>query len=241
MADQPLLVADKVRAWDGPTRVFHWIFVVLVLSAWFAYRYGEAIWPGQALRWHSWNGYAILVLLVWRVLWGFAGSSTSRFSAFVRWPWTAAGYGLDVLRRRKVYYLGHNPLGTYMILALLAALAIQATLGLVSAEPDNFVSGPLSHIVSEPVSQTLTRWHRWWFYWIVLPLAAIHTTINIVYEFVLREPLIRAMVTGHKPREDYADAAEAAIVAHPFVRAFICLLAAGTMVFGTMIALGAKF
>ena len=119
---------SKVRAWDLPTRLFHWLLALLVLLAWASWRYSEAL-GDPSLKLHRWNGHAILVLVVWRVLWGLFGSSTSRFSAWLWWPWTAAAYGWEILRGRTPLYLTHNPLGSYMILALLAAVTAQAVLG----------------------------------------------------------------------------------------------------------------
>jgi cytochrome b561 len=92
-------IPSKVRAWDLPTRLFHWLLVLLVLLSWATWRYSEAL-GDPALKLHRWNGHAILVLVVWRVLWGLFGSSTSRFSAWLWWPWTAAGYGFRLLRGR---------------------------------------------------------------------------------------------------------------------------------------------
>ena len=92
---------------------------------------------------HRWNGHAILVLIVFRLLWGVAGSSTSRFSAWLWWPWTAAGYGLRLLRGETPLYLTHNPLGSYMILALLGAVTTQAVLGLFTVEHNDITAGPL--------------------------------------------------------------------------------------------------
>lgn len=93
--DAPLTVAT----WDVPTRLFHWTLVVLIGLAWVSRKYGDA-----GLVWHTWNGYAILVLVVWRVLWGFVGSSTARFGSFFYAPWTSARYALDFLRRRPRFF-----------------------------------------------------------------------------------------------------------------------------------------
>src|SRR3954451_15056812 len=110
----------KVRVWDAPTRIFHWLLAALVLVAWASWRYSESL-GDHTLALHRWNGHAILVLIVFRVLWGFAGSSTSRFRAWLWWPWTAISYALRLLRGETPLYLSHNPLGSYMILALLGA------------------------------------------------------------------------------------------------------------------------
>ena len=78
-----------VRAWDLPTRIFHWALVVCIISAWASFHYAPLI-GDPLLKWHRWNGYTVLVLLVFRLLWGFFGGSTSRLSAFLTWPWTVS-------------------------------------------------------------------------------------------------------------------------------------------------------
>jgi cytochrome b len=229
-----------VRVWDLPTRIFHWTLVLLIFCAWASWRFSEML-GDYLLVWHRWNGKAILVLLVWRVLWGFAGSSTSRFSTFVRWPWAAADYGLDLARGRDRHFLGHNPLGAYMILALLGAVGVQGTLGLFTVEHnDSGAYGPLYRIVSEPTWKQLSIWHRWWFYWVVLALVPLHILANVLYGVVKKEPLITAMISGRKPQGDYEDADEAELVARPIARAFMCLVAAAAAVFGGIVLAGGR-
>jgi len=231
---------SMVRAWDLPTRVFHWTLVLAILSAWVSFRYAEKV-GDTTLLWHRWNGYAILVLLVWRVLWGFAGSSTSRFSSFVRWPGEAIGYGLAIAKGRPRHYLGHNPLGTWMVLALLGTVGLQAGIGLFTVEHNDIAWGPLYRLVSEETYKKLSHWHLWIFYWAILPLIAIHITANALYGAIAKDPLIAAMVTGRKPAQDYADELEAQIVGRPVLRALVCLAVAAAIVFGGIIALGGKF
>lgn len=235
----PELPPGKVRAWDLPTRLFHWALVLLVASAWLSFRYAEAV-GDHTLRWHRWNGYAICVLLVWRLLWGVFGSSTARFSRFLVWPWTAARYALDVLAGRSRLFLGHNPLGSYMILLLLAALGTQAVLGLHTVEHNDLTNGPLYRTVSEATWQAMSKWHLWLFYWVILPLVAVHVAANVLYGAVKKEQLITAMVTGTKPRATYADTDEADLVAHPLLRAAALLVVAAALVFGGIVLRGGQ-
>lgn len=229
---------EKVRVWDAPTRMFHWTLVTLVASAWVSFQYSQKIGDFN-LVWHRCNGYAILVLVVWRVLWGFVGASTSRFSQFVRWPWVAAGYGLDLLRGRERHFLGHNPLGSYMILALLGLLALHGTLGLFTLEHNDTVAGPLKRLVSDDWVKTLSFWHRRGFN-IILGFIALHVLVNLVYQFIKKDPLITGMITGKKPAADYEDAAELQASARPLLRAFVCLIAAAGVVLGGILAAGGK-
>lgn len=229
-----------VVAWDLPTRAFHWLLALLILNAWVSFRFSGAV-GDYLLVWHRWSGYAVLVLVVFRVIWGIFGSSTSRFTSFVRGPATVLGYALDLVRGRSANYLGHNPLGTGMIIALLAMVFAQATLGLFTVEHnDTGGDGPLYRIVSEATYKWLSSWHRWIFYYVILPLIVAHVTANVLYGLIKQDPLIRAMVTGRKPVGDYADEAEAHIVARPILRAVVCLFAAAGIVFGAIVVAGGR-
>jgi cytochrome b len=229
----------KVRVWDAPTRLFHWLLAALVLLAWVSWRYSEAL-GDPTLKLHRWNGHAVLVLIVFRLLWGLVGSSTSRFSAWLWWPWTAIRYGMRLLRGETPLYLSHNPLGSYMIFALLGAVTAQAMLGLFTVEHNDITAGPLYRLISEERQKVITGWHTWWFYWVILALVPIHILANLWYGLAKKEPLITAMITGNKPAEAYEDAPEAMIVARPLLRALVCLLVAAALVFGTIFALGGK-
>jgi cytochrome b len=213
--------------------------VLSILLAWASWRFSEVI-GDPSLRVHRWTGHAILVLLVFRVLWGVFGSSTSRISQLLNWPWTAARYGLDLVRGSSRHYLGHNPLGSYMILALFAAVALQAGLGLFTVEHNDLTAGPLYRLVSEERREAISIWHRKWFYYGLLVLIPLHILANIGYGLLKRDPLITGMVTGRKPQADYADAAEAQIVPRAGLRALLCLTAAAALVFGTIFAAGGK-
>lgn len=228
-----------VRAWDLPTRVFHWVLVALVVSAWVSYEFTEELGDPR-LVWHRWNGLAVLVLLVWRVLWGIAGSSTSRFATFVRAPSAALQYARDLAVGRTRRFLGHNPLGALMVLVLLAALLVQGGLGLFAVEDSELARGPLARLVSKTATKAATRWHDWMFDWVVLTLVSVHVAANALYGIVKKEPLIPAMITGLKPVADYEDAREATMPPRPLLRAVVCLLAAAALVFGTILALGGR-
>jgi cytochrome b len=229
----------RVRAWDAPTRIFHWLLATLVLIAWASWRYSEAL-GDPTLALHRWNGHAVLVLIVFRLLWGLVGSSTARFAAWLRWPWTAMAYAGRVLRGETPLYLSHNPLGSYMILALLGVVGAQAVLGLFTVEHNDITAGPLYRLIPEERHTLLSGWHRWLFYWGILGLLAIHVLANVWYGFAKKEPLITAMITGNKPAAAYLDAPEAVLVRAPLLRAFVCLLDATALVLGAIFALGGK-
>lgn len=229
---------QTVRAWDLPTRLFHWSLVLLVADAWVSRRYA-AFFHDDTLLWHRWNGYAILVLVVFRLLWGFAGSSTARFGSFIRWPWRALGYLRDTLAGRERHYLGHNPLGAWMIIALLLAVTVQGVLGLYLMDEDGILYGPLQRTISDGWANTFWRWHLQGFN-VILLVVGVHVVANSLYALLRRDPLVRAMVTGRKPAAAYEDAPHAAIVPHANLRALGCLILACVIVFGGIVALGGR-
>jgi cytochrome b len=226
----------SVKAWDWPTRAFHWALVFCILSAWVSIGLADRI-GDITLIWHRWNGFTVLVLLVFRLMWGVVGSSTSRFAAFVTWPWAALSYALESARGRSKPYLGHNPLGTWMILALLGAVVVQASMGLFSVTET--VAGPLKRLIDHDTSEQITKLHAKGIY-IIFALIAIHVSANALYGLIKKEPLIRAMVTGKKPADSYADQQEAIIVNRVTFRAAICLLIASALVFGGITVAGGK-
>ena len=102
------------RVWDPLVRLGHWALVASVAAAWFT-RHGGGVW-------HEWIGYAALAIVAFRILWGGMGSHYARFAQFIRAPSATITYARAVLTRTEPRYLGHNPLGGWMILALLAAV-----------------------------------------------------------------------------------------------------------------------
>lgn len=229
--------SGKVPAWDLPTRLFHWTLVTLIVSAWVSYEFSEAL-GDETLVWHRANGLAILTLLVWRLLWGIFGSSTSRFAEFVHSPAAAVSYARGLAAGSTRRYLGHNPLGAWMVLALLVTVATIASFGLFAADDNDLVGGPLYRLVSEHQNVRAARLHDQIFNFVLLPLLAAHILANSLYAIVKKEPLIRAMLTGKKPAEVYADAAAAEIVPRPILRALTCLVVAAAIVLGGIVALG---
>jgi len=160
-------VSDAIRVWDLPTRLFHWLLVVLIALQ---YTSGEFGWP--SMQWHYRCGYATLALIVFRLVWGLAGSQTSRFSDFLRGPRTMLQY-LAALRRGEVpHRAGHNPLGGWSVVAMLASIALQATSGLFASD-DISEDGPLVARASTATVEFMTRVHAWNRY-VLLALLVLH-------------------------------------------------------------------
>ena len=131
--ERPVVIA----VWDLPSRLFHGLLVILV-----AVSFTTGTIGGNAMQYHEWSGFAILVLLVFRITWGFVGSRTSRFSDFVKGPAAVWRYANALVRGHSECYLGHNPLGGWSVLAMLLALLVQAATGLF-ANDDIITAGPL--------------------------------------------------------------------------------------------------
>ena len=111
----------RIRVWDPLVRVFHWSLALSVLLAWIS---AEG-WG----RWHEWIGYAALALVAVRLIWGLVGSRYARFAAFLRGPAATMAYARSVLAHRDRRYLGHNPLGGWMIIALLVMVTLTGFTG----------------------------------------------------------------------------------------------------------------
>src|SRR5210317_1533549 len=180
-----------IPVWDFPTRLFHWVLVVLVAVSFTTGSFG-----GNAMQYHEWSGFAILIVLVFRLISGFVGSRASRFSDFVKGPAAVWRYASALVRGKSERYLGHNPLGGWSVLAMLLALLIQAATGLF-ANDDIITEGPLYLWVSKPVSDWLTGVHRLNRY-LIMVLAATHVSAVLFYLWVKHENLIKPMITGIK-------------------------------------------
>jgi cytochrome b len=176
--------APKLRVWDLPTRLFHWLLAALVVGSFVTVKVG-----GNLMVWHERLGYAALALVAFRIVWGFVGGRYARFASFVRGP----GAVLDYLRGGAAGP-GHNPLGALSVLALLAAVAFQASSGLF-ANDDIAFEGPLARYVSGATSSLLTTWHRR-NEWVILALVVLHVGAILWYRFGRGHDLVRPMLTG---------------------------------------------
>jgi cytochrome b len=141
----------RVFVWDSPTRLFHWLLVISVIISFVTGNIG-----GNAMQYHEWGGFAILALLLFRLVWGLVGSRKSRFVTFVYGPSAVISYARALHRRNSAHYLGHNPLGGWSIIALLFTLLVQAVTGLF-ANDDILTEGPLLIGSKKPPATGLQR------------------------------------------------------------------------------------
>lgn len=187
MPDAPAGV--KVKLWDGPVRLVHWLLVGLIAFSWWA--------SDDHLNWHQWSGYTVVGLVLFRIYWGFAGGGAARFSNFVRGPGATLSYLKTVGSRKPSLTPGHNPLGALSILALLAVLLVQVGTGLFAVDIDAFEGGPLSDRVSFELGRQIAEIYELSFR-VLQALVALHVGAVLFYLVWKRTNLIRPMVTGRR-------------------------------------------
>lgn len=176
-----------IRVWDAFVRVFHWGLVLAFTTAWlFIDDDYETI--------HRVAGYAAAALIAARIAWGIAGTGYARFAQFVRAPSTVFQYLADIASGREVRYLGHNPAGGVMAVALLATVGAICLSGWLMTT-DAFWGSALM----ETVHELLTN--------VALGLIALHVGGVVLASVRHRESLIRAMITGRKRAPEGDDVA----------------------------------
>lgn len=182
--------AIAVSVWDLPVRTAHWLLVLLVALSWFTGKNG-------ALAWHRWSGYAIICLVLFRIYWGFAGSSTARFSHFLRGPRAVREQLRKLLERNGHTTAGHTAIGGWSIVIMLSLLLTQAGFGLFAVDVDGIESGPLADLVTFHTGRSMAWWHGK-VVDILLLFIALHLAAVLHYWIYKRENLIPAMITGSK-------------------------------------------
>jgi cytochrome b len=178
----------KSFVWDLPVRLFHWSLVVLICISF----YTGTVGGFREMDYHMLSGYAILALVLFRILWGFLGSQNARFKSFLKGPSAT----LDYMKNQEGPMVGHNPLGGLSIVAIILALIVQVSTGLF-ANDDILLEGPLVHLVSYDTSRELTEIHEI-NRWIVVGLVVLHLLAVSFYTFVKKDSLIKPMITGWK-------------------------------------------
>ena len=204
--------ARDVAVWDWPVRLFHWALVALLAGCWVSAEAGV-----EYMQWHMRCGYAVLALLLFRLLWGIWGSFSARFASFVRGPRAVFTYARAWFSRRPQHYLGHNPLGGWMVIVLLLLVSVQAGSGLF-ANDDIFTEGPLYSLVGKDTSDLLTFIHKRNFNLLLLAVG-LHVLAVLLYLW-RGENLLKAMFTGRKSAGVYEDRPGAIA---PLWRAAACL------------------
>lgn len=182
---------EAVKVWDVPTRLFHWAIVFFFVLSWRSAESG-------AMDWHYLSGLIALGLVLFRLIWGVIGSSTARFTHFVRPPGAALAY-LRGPADAPVKTVGHNPVGGYSVVAMLLALSVQVGTGLFAVDVDGLESGPLSYLVSFDQGRVAAGIHEVSFN-LLLGLIALHLLAIAYYRIRRSRKLIVPMITGRDPQ-----------------------------------------
>ncbi|MBC7983539.1 MAG: cytochrome b/b6 domain-containing protein [Candidatus Obscuribacterales bacterium] len=176
---------QRVRIWDIPTRLVHWLLVALVVFSWWSAE-------NHYMEYHRYSGYVMLGALLFRVYWGLVGSSTARFSYFVRGPQTTWQY---LRSKSAASSIGHNPLGALSVITLLVLLLGQIALGLFAVDIDGIESGPLSYLVSFETGRVVAELHEWSFNGLLV-FITLHVAAVLFYLLIKHNNLIGPMITG---------------------------------------------
>jgi cytochrome b len=181
-----------VRVWDLPTRLFHWALVVALVAQVVTGKIG-----GAALTWHMRIGYCIFALIVFRLVWGFIGGRWSRFASFVYGPASMLRYLRNRHAAGDLFHVGHNPLGSASVFAMLAILIAQVATGLV-ADDEIATVGPLNRFVATSFGLAATAWHKGPGLGIIITLVVLHILAVVFYRVGKRQDLIGPMWSGDK-------------------------------------------
>jgi len=184
----------QIKVWDLPLRVFHWTLVASFLIAY--------ITEDDFMTVHSYAGYTIMALIVFRLIWGFIGSQHARFSDFVCTPTATLTYLKDVFYNRSQRYLGHNPAGAAMVIALLVSLLITTITGLAVFATEEGLGPLVSLMDTTPnyIFDAAEDVHEF-FANVTLALIVFHIIGVVVTSLSHKENLIRSMMTGYKNPE----------------------------------------
>jgi cytochrome b len=180
----------KVRIWDLPTRLFHWSLLILVAVAWIS---SEAY--GALFDIHIVSGIVILAMIVFRIIWGVIGSRHALFTDFVMGWSKVRDYANNLFRFKAPYYAGHNPVGGWMIIALLICLAVTSFSGLFIS--DDGYTGPLVYTVSPWLSNAMGDLHEG-IAGLLGFLIGFHVLGVVGHGLMSGENLPRAMWNGNK-------------------------------------------
>lgn len=175
--------------WDIAVRVFHWSLVAGVLVAWFT--------GGTSSRFHELSGFVVSGLLVFRLVWGVVGTPHARFADFVRSPAAVGRYLWDIVRNRARRYVGHNPAGGYMILWLLALIAVISVTGMMQLTRQYFGIAWVENLHHHAAN-------------VLMLLIPLHLLGVVLSSWMHQENLVGAMLTGVKTNEP--DGAQGAVL-----------------------------
>lgn len=204
---------DTVKVWDPLVRVFHWSLVVFFIIAWVSAEESEDI--------HELAGYAVLGLLVFRIVWGFAGSHYARFHSFIYGPERVRHYLQGFMRARPPHYYGHNPAGGWAVVVMLVLLAAISFTGLQLEQlEESHASASVSLVAAahadedehgEEYEYEESEAHELWeelhefFSNFMLAIVFFHVAAVLISGGLHEENLVKAMFTGRKRRVEHSE------------------------------------
>lgn len=180
----------KTKVWDLPTRMFHWLLVLLFLAL-----SATGLASHNAIRAHIFLGLLTICLICWRVIWGLWGSYHSKFSSFVCSPVVVGRYITDLLSGKRQQHLGHNPVAGWMVVCLLSVITLQVLSGLFGSD-GIALAGPLAGSLSSDISELLGKFHIA-NYKLLLILVVMHVLAVFVH-LILKDNVLTPMITGVK-------------------------------------------
>lgn len=180
----------KVKVWDLPTRLFHWTLVASIIFMFISAKHG-GVW----LLWHLRCGLFLLALILFRIIWGFIGSDTARFTQFIKTPKHIIRYIKGEITENE--QPGHNPLGALMVVALIFGVLFQILTGLFSPDENSYIYGGYLSKFAGNIASDIRSVHII-FAQILMILAIIHVIVVLFYRFFKRHNLITPMLTGNK-------------------------------------------
>jgi cytochrome b len=192
---------QKIKVWDLPTRLFHWLLVASVIALVITGKLG-----GKAIPWHGGIGIFVLGLIVFRLVWGFVGSTYARFRQFFPTP-----SRIRLFLKGAWHGMGHNPLGALPIFALLVLTPTQAVLGLFTTDGASFFA-PLHRLIDSELSIRLTELHRR-LSGVLSALVLLHFASIVLYVRMTKNNLLIPMITGWKTAEQGESAQGGGVVA----------------------------
>ena len=216
---------QKTRVWDVPVRIFHWALVLLIVSQITTVSIG-----GNWMEYHVLGGYTILTLVLFRVVWGLVGTPHARFVNFIRGPLAVFRYALSLARAGHEKHAGHNPLGGWSVIAMLASLLVQAVSGLF-ADDEIMTTGPLWKYVSDDVASIFGAIHEMNAL-VLLTLICIHMGAILFYLVKKKENLIVPMFSGLKTSVDTH--VESLRSGRGILRALLILIGCGALTYAVV-------
>ncbi|WP_206482878.1 cytochrome b/b6 domain-containing protein [Thalassotalea sp. G2M2-11] len=207
--------------WDLPIRLFHWGFVGLLIALWYTSDQDNGL-----IELHMQLGYIALALVLFRIIWGFIGTTHAKFKNFI-----PSFYQLRIYIRQRnnnvKQYAGHNPMGSLMVLLMLLLILLQSISGLFMSD-DVFSAGPYAGVLSGDMEGMVKFFHHNGFDFIVI-ISAIHIAAVFYYLLVKRQNLIKPMLSGKKHSQQIE--ADQAIGHSKLIKALLTAIAVGIFVY----------